>query len=73
MSKFKKRVNSLHDRRFVGVVLKPEQRVELDALASDMDVEPGQVLAVGLWLLSKVGRSGRDMAVYTAWNGGRDV
>ncbi len=71
MSRFKKRARPLHDRRFVGVVLKPDQRAELDALAADMDVEPGQVLAVGLWLLGKVGRSGRDVSVYTEWNGGK--
>ncbi len=55
MSRFKKRARPLHNRRFVGVVLKPDQRAELDALAADMDVEPGQVLAVGLWVLGRVG------------------
>lgn len=71
MNKFKRRrvVDACRDA--VRVVLQPEQRAELDALARDMDVEPGQALAVGLWLLSKVGRSGRDVAVYTEWRGGK--
>jgi hypothetical protein len=51
----------------VGVVLAPEQAACLDALARDMGVERGQVVGCAVWLLSKIGRSGQEVAVYTEW------
>ena len=67
MSKFKKRRSVVVNQNYRGFLLGRETLGTLDCLAHDMDVPASEVVACGLWLLSKIGRSGREVAVFTEW------